>query len=343
MTFDLAKLRQVVARDYTIAIEAHYAERGMAALRLLGPALDQIHEQLAYEMLPTGLTVFASLDPSERLLSPDRSTTVQPDQLPAFVHGAATLEVLLDGSLTFLPEATDPYLFADRAVVYYFDGADKFAVGDRLIPVYNPTNFPIDLKLALEHYRDRLALHCQCPFLKRVWHDPKRRWLLKNKPEDTMQASLHQYLVSSLRLHKKIEVRREQPVGGTKPPDIKVTWTLTNRIAFVEVKWMGASAHASEPRVSWSPNENDANAGAVQLVGYLVDNEAEATGYQTMGFLVVFDGRRDGVDYETTDLSREQALYFLAREVTYDPDYATLRHDFAAPLRFFMYPLQPAM
>jgi hypothetical protein len=181
VNIDLAKLRQVVARDYTIAIEAHYAERGMAALRLLGPALDQIHEQLAYEMLASGLTVASSLDPTERLLPPDRSTTVQPGQLPALVHGAATVEVLPDGSLTLLPEATDPYLLADRAVVYYFDGADKFAVGDQLFPVYNPTNFPslwgiptfFDLKLALEHYRDRVALHCQCLFLKQVWHDPE--------------------------------------------------------------------------------------------------------------------------------------------------------------------------
>jgi hypothetical protein len=243
-----------------------------------------------------------------------------------------------------------PHLFADRAVVYYFDGADKFAVGDELLPVYNPTNFPsvwgvptfFDLELALEHYRDRLALHCQCPYLSKLWHDPDRRWLLTNKPEGTMQASLQQYLVSSLRAHKKIEVRREQAVGGTKPPDIKVTWTLTNRIAFIEVKWMGASVHGSEPRVSWRPDENEARAGAAQLVGYLEDNKPEATGYQTMGFLVVFDGRRKGVDYGATELTREEALYFLARDVTYDPDYAADRHDFAEPLRFFMYPLQPA-
>jgi hypothetical protein len=153
---------------------------------------------------------------------------------------------------------------------------------------------------------------------------------------------VHQFLVGTLRGHKRIEVRREQPVGGLKPPDLKITWTLTNRIAFVEVKWMGASVHASEPRVSWRPSEAEANNGAAQLVGYLIDNQAEAGGYQTMGFLVVFDGRRDGVDFDTVDISRESAFYYLAREIAFSPDYAASRHDFARPLRFYMYPLRPA-
>jgi hypothetical protein len=351
MSVDLAKLRQVVAHDYTIAIEAHYADKGMAALRLLAPALDAIHEQLAYELLAGGLTVVTSLDPASRVLPTDAAAmSVDVTRLPGLVQGVATIEVLSDGSLILLPASVDPLAYADRAIVYFFDGADHFVVGDQVVSVFNPTSFPsvwgtptfFDLGEALAHYRDRIALHCQCPHLASVWHDVGRRWLLRNRPEDTMQASLAQYLISSLRNHKKIEVRREQPVGGTKPPDIKVTWTLTNRIAFIEVKWMGSSVHANEPRVSWRPDEAEANAGAAQLVGYLTDNEPEASAYQTMGFLVVFDGRRDGVDYGTTTITREQALHYLARDVSYDPDYAELRHDFAKPYRFYMYPLHPA-
>lgn len=350
MNIDLARLRQVVAHDYAIAIESHYAERGMAALRRLGPALDLVHEQLAYELLPGGLTVFSALDVDARLLGPDAAMPVTADQLPGLVHGAATIEVLGSGQLLLSPTPSDPHVYADRAVVYFFDGSDHFVVGEDMVPVFNPTTFPsiwgtptfFDLGQALCHYRDRIALRCQCPFLSNMWHDPGRRWLLKNKPEDTMQASLHQYLVSSLRGHKTIEVRREQPVGGKKPPDLKVTWTLTNRLGFIEVKWMGASVHATEARVSWRPNEGDANAGAGQLVRYLSENAQEASAFQTMGFLVVFDGRREGVDFDTVSLTREQALYFLAREVTYEPDYSATRHDFAPPIRCFMYPLQPA-
>lgn len=133
---------------------------------------------------------------------------------------------------------------------------------------------------ALEHYRDQIALRCRCPHLETVWDDPDRRWLFKNKPENQLQECLHQYLVFSLRDHKRIEVRREQPAGGRKPPDIKVTWSLTNRLAYIEVKWMGASVHKDEPRISWTPGEDEANKGAEQLVGYLVENEPEAPGHQ---------------------------------------------------------------
>lgn len=350
MDIDLAKLRQVIAGDYTVAIENHYAHAGMSALRVLAPALDQLHEQLAYELLANGLTVIVSLDPTSEILSNVDSMVTSPEQLPGLVQGAATIEVLHAGGLRLERRASDPLTFADRAVVYYFDGADHFVIDGSLVPVFNPTSYPsvwgtptfFDLDKALNHYRDNIASRCQCPFLEGAWYDPDRRWLLRNKPEDTFQASLHQFLVGSLRDHKRIEVRREQPVGGTKPPDIKVTWTLTNRIAFIEVKWMGASVHKSEPRVSWRPGDVEAKAGAAQLVGYLDDNVQEASGFQTMGFLVVFDARRDGVDFATSELRRDQAVAFLTQDVVYDPDYAALRHDFALPKRFFMYPRKPA-
>lgn len=349
MSFNLQQLRELVERDYTVQIEAHYADRGMQALRVLGPALDEIHEQLAYELLPDGLTVVVSLEPDEQVLQVANSMAVSAAQLPGLVRGSATIEVLHDGSFRLLPEETDPFSFADRGLVYYFNGRDNFIVGEEQVVVDNPTAFPsiwgtptfFDLGMALMHYRDRIALHCRCPYLEKLWHDPSRRWLLKNKPEDTMQSSLYQFLVSTLRGHKRIEIRREQPVGGAKPPDIKVSWTLTNRIAFVEVKWMGASVHAAEPRVSWRPSEVEANNGAAQLIGYLNDNRSEGGGFQTMGFLVVFDGRRKGVDFGVEELSSEDALYFLSREVIFSPDYARERHDFAPPLRLFMYPLKP--
>jgi hypothetical protein len=350
MNVDLERVRRLVARDYTPAVEEHYGVVGMRALRQLALALDEIHDQLACELLSGGLTVFVTLDSDARPLPADRTMRISADQLPGLVEDAATVQVVGETDFLFLPECVDPFELAEVAVVYHFDGADKFAVDGDLIAVDNPTSFPsvwgvptfFDLQDALHHYRDQLALRCRCPYLSSMWFDENRRWILMNKPEHTMQASLHLHLVSTLRGHKRIEVRREQPAGGTKPPDIKVTWTLTNRLAFIEVKWMGASAHATEPRISWRPDEREANEGARQLARYLDANAAEAPEHQTMGFLVVFDGRRGGVEFDTTTLTREQALHYLARDVVYDPDYAALRHDFAPPVRCFMYPLKPA-
>lgn len=349
MDVDLAKIRALVARSYVVGIQRQYGDPGIAALRVLAPALDELHEHLAYELLAQGLTALTALDRSDRLLPEQRTISVRPEQLPGLVRGAATVQVLHDGAMLLAPEAMDPIQFSDSAVVYHFNGADHFAIAGELIPVVNPTSYPsiwgiptfFDLQSALEHYRDQIALRCRCDHLIGAWHDPDRRWLLRNRPESAFQASLHRYLIPSLRGHQRIEVRREQPAGGRKPPDIKVTWSLTNRLAYIEVKWMGASIHNTEARISWEPGEVEANRGAEQLVGYLEENLGEAPTHQTMGFLVVFDGRRDGVAYDSEDLTIAQALGYLAREVTYEPNYSELRHDFAEPLRFFMYPKQP--
>lgn len=349
MDVALDRLREAVASDFTGAIETAYGPDGMAALRRLTPMLELVHEQLAYEMISGGLTVACPLDPSEQLLPEQGAATLSVDQLPGRVQGAAAMQLLPDDRLLVLNEAVDPLSLAERAVVYHFDGADHFAIAGALFDVQNPTSFPsiwgvptfFDLRLALEHYREALALRCRCPHLQGMWADPEKRWILQNKPEDTMQLSLQMFLVSTLRAHQRIEVRREQPAGGRKPPDIKITWSMTNRLAFVEVKWMGASAHTSERRITWRPGEKEANEGAAQLVRYLDENLSEAPGHQTMGFLVVFDARREGVDFDV-ELTREQALRFLTREVTYDPDYSQERHDFAEPLRLFIYPVAPA-
>lgn len=343
---DLELIRGLVADDYTSAIERDHGQAGVDALKRLTPMLDLIHEQLAYEMIDRGLTVICPLDAEDRLL-PDGCATLDVDDLAARVQGTAAIQLLPDNRLLVHFEPIDPLSLADRAVVYHFDGRDRFAVGNQMLDVNNPTNYPslwgvptfFDLGAALDHYAEALALRCRCPHLQGMWFDRDDRWILQNKPEKVMQLSLHIHLVGTLRAHRKVEVRREQPAGGRKPPDIKVTWSMTTSLAFIEVKWMGASIHDSEHRISWRPDVEEANKGADQLVKYLEQNAAEAPGHQTMGFLVVFDGRRQGVDVDK-ELTREEAVAFANSEVLYDPDF-TYRHDFAEPRRVYMYPLAP--
>jgi hypothetical protein len=341
-------LARLAAADPAAAIEMYYGAPGMAALRSLARALEQIGEQLAFELLGGGLTVIASLDPSTTILSADQAARVRPEQLPTLVEGTATIEVL-EGDLLLTGEETDFLALADRAVVYRFDGGDYFVIDGALWGVENPTSFPsrwrvptfFDLADSLQHYQTAVSPTCRCPHLRSAWDDPPRRWIFKNKPEKVLQDSVEQHLINSLRL-SRVEIRREQPIQGKKPPDIKITWSGTNRLAFIEVKWMGASAHETMPRISWRPDEQEANKGAKQLADYLDENAVEAPEHQTMGFLVVFDGRRKNVDYDTIDLTREQAMWFSTREITYDPDYASTRHDFGHPVRCFLKPLRPA-
>jgi hypothetical protein len=264
------------------------------------------------------------------------------------VEGVATIEVT-DNGLFLVATDVDWAALSNDALIYRFDGRDYLVFDGEPWEIKNSTSFPsrwrvktfLELSESLEHYQTAVSPTCRCPFLESVWYDSDRRWILKNKPEETFQRSVEQHLINGLRLGR-VEIRREQPIQATKPPDIKVTWSEKNRLAFVEVKWMGASAHATEARISWAPDEREANKGAKQLADYLALNAAEAPEQQAMGFLVVFDARREGLEFATTTLTRADAMHYAARDVVFDPDYSAIRHDFAPPVRCFLLPLQPA-
>jgi hypothetical protein len=347
MSVDHELMRRIAAAEPTVAVEEHFGPEGLAPMRQLTRGLELIGQQLAYELLEKGLTVFATFDPEVRPLTELGSAEVRAEQLPGLVKTVASIQVLEDG---FIASDGTPDLasLSVDAVVYRFDGQDNLVFDGELWPVENPTAFQsrwrtptfFDLADALRHYQDAVAPTSRCPYLSKAWYDPERRWILINRPEKTLQDSLAQHLVSSLRLGQ-VELRREQPVGEEKPPDIKVTWSQTNRLALIEVKWIGASVDRDGTRISWEPAEREANEGATQLVGYLQLNAQESPQHQTMGFLVVFDARRAELSFESTELTAEQALYYSTRDVAWDPDFAAERHDFHPPLRCFMHPLKP--
>lgn len=349
---DLERLRTLVEGDYAAALERAYGAVGMERLRLLATALEAIHDQLAYELMQDGVTVFATIDPAQRPLDAGTTISATVARLPSLVRGRATIQVLGYDDLLVSTDDYDPFALAEEAVVYRFDGADHFVVDGALHEVINPTPFPslwgtptfFELEDALEFYRDSIALVCDCDILaEELWHDSDRRWILRNSPEDTMQHSLWRYLRQTLRGKNRVaEVDREQPVAGLRPPDIKITWSETTRIALIEVKWIGASVNKPGDGLStFVPDESDANDGAQQLAHYLDANFRRAPNHQTKGYLVVFDARRRNLRFDTTELSYEDAMYYLMRDILWEPDHAT-RHDFADPLRCFMQPLRPA-
>lgn len=342
---DKQKVRKIVQMQYAARVQQQYGADGAKRLPELALALDRIYEHLAFELVRQGLTVLIALEDGKRLLPADRSVEVAPGELPTIVRGQATIQVLSADRMLVMAEASDPRAYANDAVVYYFSDADYFVISGEPEAVLNITNFPsifgtptfFELDDALQHYKLHMALHSQCSTLVTCWHDAQQ-WLLINKPEDTMQRSLHRFLRDTVRSHQHVEWRREQPVEGKRPPDIKITWSQSNRIAYLEVKWMGASVSDDKTKVSTEYDERDARDGAKQLAEYLDANKTEGATHQTLGYLVVYDARRKDIAFATTDLPTEDALYFQTRDVPYDPDYHAARHDFARPLRFFMMP-----
>lgn len=342
---DLEAMRTIAVTMYAPRIEQQYGDRGTQALGVLLTGIHEVHRRVAYEALTGGLTIFVPLDDADVPLGPATSADLPLNELVPRVRGSATVQVLAGGRVRLWPEAVDPLSLADRAIVYSFTDADYFVLGGDLQRVPNPTGFPsafgvptfVDLDDALSFYGVNLARYSTCHILSECWFDDARCFL-RNKPEETMRRSLAQHLRSTLRGHELVELREEQNVDETHPVDIKVTWSLTNRLALIEVKWMGDSVNDAGDAPGTGYRDARALAGAQQLSDYLDANVQRAPQHVTRGYLVVFDARRRSLTEVTTRPAPADARYYADKEVAFDPAFHLQRQDFAYPIRYFLEP-----
>jgi hypothetical protein len=350
---NLEAMRSVAEQSFALRIERCYGPSGNDALRRLLESLKVVHRHLAYELVQGGLTVVAPLEPENFFIPLDSGINVRPSELASMFGGVGTIQVLADGGLRFWPVLIDDFAaVAESAVIYHYDRGDFFVVEGDLVPVPNPTGFPsafglptfVDLERAMAYYAVSHAKVSSCKILQACWYDDDRI-LLRNKPEHIMRSSLAQFLKSTLRDHEFIVVREEQNVDETHPVDITITWSMSNRIAIIEVKWLGCSVHKTEARVGTTySNDSRAQDGARQLANYLEANRERVPMHITRGYLVVFDARREGVkrDRLEQDVTWDDAVAFMTREINYYPKYEHVRRDFAPPERFYLEPRRVA-
>ena len=127
----------------------------------------------------------------------------------------------------------------------------------------------------------------------------------------------------------------EQNVDVSKPVDIKVSWIETNRVALIEVKWLGQSARSGDAHFTANYGQARARSGSEQLADYLDRYHVEAPLVDARGYLAVFDGRRRGLrSADDINISLADATFFRHLEIDYDPAILD-RNDFAPPVRFY--------
>ena len=155
-----------------------------------------------------------------------------------------------------------------------------------------------------------------------------------------MRRSMEHYLKATLRATRMVELRPEQNVDETKPADIKVTFSHSNRLAYIEIKWMGDSA-PKPLRKGKKPHKVRGKAvtdGAVQLARYLDRDEVRSTGHLVTGYLVIFDARRRRLKPTTRKISASDGFHYRDCDVEFN-DAILQREDFAPPRRMFMEPV----
>jgi hypothetical protein len=342
---DIDRMRDIAEAMYSRMVEATHGERGTRALRAVLEFLQGFYGHVAPETRRTRIVVLKQLDDVALGALNDAIQCASLSHMPVLSDSEVVVQILRSGQFLVSQTAViNPLEAAEDCVVYTYENrTETFYAGGDSRPVINPFEgyasiFAIptfdDLKLALSEYRDKQARRTSCRILAEVWKSEKRI-ILRAGPEPTMRNSLTQFLKACLR--GDVEVRPEQNVDESHPVDIKVTWFMTNRLALIEIKWLGASGNGAGALVRYS--DSRARDGAKQLADYLDWNAVQAPQQVTRGYLVVLDGRRARVRPWTTRINHADGFRYEGAEIVFEPRYHEIRSDFEVPIRMFMEPI----
>jgi hypothetical protein len=344
---DIDRMRRIAEGLYVGAVHNAFGHEGSDGLKALMEALVQIYRRIDPSLRRHGLIVFqrlAATGSGDYVVAPI-IRIAGPSRITHELDGPCSVEIVGNGDLAVRPfDAVDPKATSTEAIVYVFgQSKEYFWINGVAYNIINPSPSHASifsrptfssLHAALEDYRVRVARETSCEILGAVWADDQRLFF-RTKPEATMRKSLNQFLSHVL---QDAEVKPEQNVDETHPVDIKITWSLTEQRAIIEIKWIGDSLGAGGEIVT-RYRESRARDGAEQLADYLDKSATWAASVRTQGYLVVFDARRRGNSPSRGTIGRDDGLYYRDLEVDYKPDFAAQRSDFHRPIRCFMNPI----
>lgn len=341
---NIEAVRRSVEDSYGLMINQELGVEGIELLKRILDALNRIYHHIAPDSFPGQILIFATIGDSSVDLKAAPTEVVDPSVLAQGVGQDVTIQVLKSGKLlVWNNKKGQEDELAKLGVVYRFeDGKEEFIVKEKRRDVLRFSSLRTsqfvqasfsDLRLALENFGTAIVRHSKCPILEKAWNEPTRIFFVAG-PEHLLRDSLIQFLRARFRGH--VEIRPEQNTGTSNPVDVKVSWLLLNRLALIEIKWLGKSVKNGTVTVTYT--QARALEGAEQLAGYLDRNMKEAPYQTTRGYLVVVDGRRRGKNPGDAAIDSADGLHYENEEVAYDPEYHNLRHDFDSPLRLFARP-----
>jgi hypothetical protein len=335
-------------------LEDHYGnmvlrEHGSLGLRVLEDvikAVRTIYQYIEPSVCDFPIIVFKTLDENVQPIHSSQPFILNDyQQLVQIVDEECIIRLTENGQLhVWKHHEVDPASLSKCAVVYHYVNRLEYFYANNVVQTVpkistsQASMFAIntfdELLEALKHYKSDQVRYSSCPILQQIWNDDNRLFL-KSIPEHYMRDSLTHFL--KIRLRGSIEVRPEQIVDDSHPVDIKVTWFLTNRLALIEIKWLGTPMN-SDGRKGKTYSDFRAKQGAKQLAEYLEANLQQAPTHVTRGYLVIIDCRRAGLKDTTTIIDQQNGGHFRNHEISFDPQYYKERMDFEMPIRMFAEP-----
>ncbi len=230
-------------------------------------------------------------------------------------------------------------------IAYYFhNGVEAIYVNGEKVGIVNkyscPSIFALQyhfLNEAIVRFRTERIRKISCEHFRTCWADTKYIYFI-NKPENSIQLSISEYLKNSLR---GVDIVREYNLNASKPVDLRVFWREANRAALIEVKLMGRSVKPDGDINAYEYGNERANEGMRQIKEYIDFVNSDSPSVISKGYLVVVDGRRRGVSPKVESISLANGLYYSEIELEIDEDkrYFLTHPNIERPIRMFAEPI----
>lgn len=126
--------------------------------------------------------------------------------------------------------------------------------------------------------------------------------LLNNKPEELFREDIRNFI----KRHMKVVVTREVTLENLDRLDIELTDEVGQDLYFIEIKWVGESIGADGNKISTIYNSQPRiNPNAVKQVVEYIDQLLKEKENIKIGYLAVFDARKEDLPDTGADISEE--------------------------------------
>jgi hypothetical protein len=246
----------------------------------------------------------------------------------------------------------DPVFNCEDNIIYLFESnRESFFVKNKKIDItirsfgsrYSDEFSELELQLT-NYYVNKIKCS-SCPIFNESWSSEKRIFFKgggKDIPEKYMQESLQNFL-KDLSIFKgeigQFEPTREHTLDARKPVDIIVRWEKSNRIALIEIKWLGKSIHNGQ--IKSEHTNRRANEGFKQLKDYFDLAKRDNPNKFIKCYLVVIDARRWQTNVKTATISFTNGMYYAGKDIEIDDDkkYHSIYKNIHEPIRMFAEPI----
>lgn len=360
--YDREEIVRNLTEHYTYKVEKALgnSETASKALEVIAKSLKEIYRYFEPSFFNGDFFVCKNLN--DQLCFDEASGTLLYDKniLLNRTSGLLIIQVFNDsGKMVYWENQNPEELFKQKETLTYqfnnnrecfFANEQKTDLTIKNIGSRYATQFS-DLIDALHHYSQTKILKSSCKHFSDSWADKNRLFFKgggrgSNIPEKFMQLSLHEYL-SSYPFDSRgisMEFSREYNTIGNmshpKPIDIKLVWREANRVAIIEIKFMGTVKPDSggKPYTHVDPR---ANVGILDIKEYHDAASADSPTSLLKSYLLVIDGRRNNLTAAQTTISVADGMYFKDIDIVIDADknFHQSIQGFEKPLRMFAEPI----